>query len=124
MSPRSISVLSVQAPTELDTKCFYQLDAADHLLSDFIPLTVDRKIDHKYLKFLKMALHNTEHKTVHIPRKTVIRNLQPIEVEEFQVSKISWTITGTGDTTNSPMELPHVPLNQAFSQSTTIQSIQ
>ena len=107
LPPRSISVISAQAPTELDTKHLYQLDATD-LTSGIIPLVMDHEIDHKYLKLLKIPLLSREHLVVHIP-KTVIDNLQPIEVEDFEVSNMSWTTDGTPDTTNSPVELPCMP---------------
>ena len=66
-----------------------------------MPLAMDHKVHHKYPKLLKILLLNTEHGTVHIPRKTII--------EEFEVSNISRTTYGTADTTNSPMELPSMP---------------
>ena len=112
--PRSISLISVQAPTKLNTKHLYQPDAADVLLSGIIPLTVDHKIDHKYPKLLKTHLLNTEHNTIHIPRKTTIGNLQPIEIEDFEVSNISWTTDCTADTTNSPMEFPSMLVESSF----------
>ena len=37
LPPRSISAISVQAPTELDTKHLYQLDTTADLLSGIIP---------------------------------------------------------------------------------------
>ena len=69
---RSITVISVQAPTELNTNHIYQLDTKDDLLSGIIPLAVDHKIDHKYPKSLKMPLLNTYYETIYIPRKTLI----------------------------------------------------
>ena len=66
---------------------------------------MDHKIDDKYPKLLKIPLLNMEHNTVHILRKA-IGNLQPIEVEDFEVSNIPWTTDGTADATNSPTELP------------------
>ena len=81
--------MSVQASTELDMKHLYQLDAVDDLPSGIIPLAVDHKIDHEYPKLLKTPLLNTKHSKVHIPRKTVIGNVQPIDVEDFEVSNIS-----------------------------------
>ena len=106
--------MSVQAPNELDTKYFYQLDATDYLPSGFIPLAVNHKINGEHPKLMKISLLNTEHNTVHIPRKTIIGNLQPIDVEDFEVSNISWTTNGTANITNSPMELPCMPPKSSF----------
>ena len=92
----------------------YQLDATDDLPPDIIPLVVDHKIDHKYPKLLKIPLLNTQYNTVHIPRKTIIGKLQPIEVEDFEVSSISWTTDGTAITTNIPTELPSMPPESRF----------
>ena len=69
-------------------------------------LAVDHKIDHRYPKLLKISLLNTENNTVQIPWKPIIGNLQSIEVEDFEISNISWTTEGTADTTNIPTELP------------------
>ena len=114
LPPSSISLISVQSPTELNLKYLYQLDTADDLPSGIIPLVVHHKIGHKYPKILKIPLLNTEHDTVHIPRKTIIGNLQPIEIEDFEVSNILWTTDGTVDTTNSPTELPSMPPESHF----------
>ena len=108
LPPRSISVISIQAATELKTKHLYQLDTVDDLPLGIIPLAMNHKID-KYPKLMKVPLLNTEQDTVHIPRKTVIGSLQPIEVEDFEVSNISWTTYGTADTTNILTELPSLP---------------
>ena len=105
LPPGYISLISVQAPTELDTK---------HLYSGIMPLAVDHKIDHKYPKLLKIPLPNTEQNTVCIPRKPIIGSLQPIDVEDFEVSNISWTTDGTADTTNSPKELTCMPPESSF----------
>ena len=51
---RSISVISVQVPTELNTKHLYQMGVTDDLPSGIIPLAVDHKINHKYPKLLKI----------------------------------------------------------------------
>ena len=72
----------------LNTKYVYQLDTAEDLLSEIFPLAVHHKIYHKYPKVLNIPLLNTEHNTVHIPRKTFTENLQPIE-KDFEVSNIS-----------------------------------
>ena len=75
LPPRSVSVISVKAPTELNTRHLYQLDATDNLAPDIIPLEVDHKIDHKYPKLLGIPLLNTENNAVQIPRKTIIGRL-------------------------------------------------
>ena len=62
LPPRSISITSVQAPTELNTKHIYKLNPADDP-SGIISLAVDHKIDHKYPKLLKILFLNTEHNT-------------------------------------------------------------
>ena len=81
LPPRSISVISVKAPIKLNTKHINPVNATDDLLSGIIPLAVDHKMDHKYLKLLKIPLFNTEHHTKYIQRKTIIGILQPIEIE-------------------------------------------
>ena len=83
LQPRTISVISGQAPTKVNTKYLYQLYATDDLPSGIIPLAVEHKIDHRYPRLLKIPLFNTKHNAVHIPRKTIIGNLWPIEVEDF-----------------------------------------
>ena len=75
---------------------------------------MDHKIDHKYQKLLKIPLLNTEHDTIHIPRKTIIGHLKPIEIEEFEVSNTSWTKIGTADTTKNPVELLSIPPKSSF----------
>ena len=51
------------------------------LLSGIISLIADYKIDHKYPQLLKILLLNSEHDTIHIPRKNIIWKLQPIEIK-------------------------------------------
>ena len=104
---RSISVISVQVLTELNTSHFYQLDATDNLPSGIIPLPVDHKIDHKYPTLLKVPLLNAEHNTVYIPRKTITGKL--LHVADFKVRNILWTTNGIPSTTGKPMELPCIP---------------
>ena len=103
--PRSISILSVQAPAVLNTKPLYQLDFIGDQPSGIIPLAVHHKIDHKYPKLMMIPLLHTENNTVNIPRKNVIGNLQPIAVEDFEVSSFLWTTDDTADTANCPMQL-------------------
>ena len=70
---------------------------------------MDHKTDHKYPKLLKIPLLNIEHETGYILTKTIIGNLQPIEMEGLKVCNISWTIDGTADTASSPTEFPSMP---------------
>ena len=48
------------------------------------------------------------------PQKTVIGNLQDIEVEDMEVSNILWTTDGTADTTNSLIKLSYMPPESSF----------
>ena len=97
-------LISVQTPTKLNTKYLYQLNATDYLLPDIIPLAVGHKIDHKYPTLLKIPLFNTEHVTIHVSRKTIIGKLQPIEIEDIEVSSISCTKDDT-NTAHNPVKL-------------------
>ena len=74
---------------------------------------MDHKIDHKYPKLLNIPLLNTEHDTILSQEKYIIEKLQPIELEDIEVSNISWTKDDT-DTTNSPAELPCMPPESSF----------
>ena len=94
----------VQAPTKLSQKYIYELNATDDLPSGIIPLAVDHRIDNKYPNPLNIPLQNTEYNTNHIPRKTIIGKLQAIEIEDIEVSNISWT-KDNADTANSLVEL-------------------
>ena len=60
-----------------------------------------------------IPLLNTEHDTIHAPRKTVMGKLQPIETEDTEVSNISWVKDDT-DTANSLTELPSMPPESSF----------
>ena len=73
----------------------------DDLLSGILPLAVD----HKYPSLLKIPLPNTEYNTIHVPRKAIIGKLQPIEIEDIEVSDVLWTKDDT-NTSNSPVKLP------------------
>ena len=50
---------------------------------------------------MKIFLLNTEHKKIH--------HKKPLEVEDFEVSNISWTKDGTDDRTINHTELPNMP---------------
>ena len=62
---RSISLISVQAPTELNTKHPYQLDVTDDYPSGIIPLAVDHKNKSQVPQNIKdmPAQHTTQHGT-------------------------------------------------------------
>ena len=83
---KSISIITVHTPTELSTKHIYKLNATDDLQSSIIPLAVEHRTDHKYPKLLNIPPLNTEYNAVHILRKTVLGKLQPIEIENVEVS--------------------------------------
>ena len=123
LPPRSILVISVKAPTELNTRHLHQLDATDNLQPGVIPLAVDHKINHKYPKLLRISLLNTEHTTVQIPRKTVIGNLLPINITDSKVNNISWTTDGTTTTEDLQNYQVCCP-SQVFSQNTILIIIQ
>ena len=89
LPPRSISVISVKAPTRLNTRHLYQLDATDNLSPGIIPLAVDHKIDHKYLKLRQIPLLNMGHNTVQIQRNTVKGRLQPTDITESSIPKLT-----------------------------------
>ena len=116
LPPRNISIISVQAPIELNTRYLYQLDATDDLSLGIIPLqwiiksTTNTKITPAF---------SIEHNTVNIPRMTIIGKLQSLDVADFKVSNISWTTDGTSSTTNKPTELPCMlpEFNSIFSKS-------
>ena len=52
LHPRGISIITVQAPTELHLRTYYKLRPSNDLPSELIPLAVDHKINHKYTKLL------------------------------------------------------------------------
>ena len=108
LPPISVSVISVKAPTELNTRHLYQLDVTNNLP----PLAVDHKIDHKYPKLLRIPLFNTENNMVQISRKAIIGKLQPIDVTDSEIN-ISWTTDGTTIMTKSA-ELPCIPPESSF----------
>ena len=105
LPPRSVSVISEKVKTKLNTRYLYQLNATDNLPCGILPLVVDHKIDHKYPNLIRIPLLNTEHNTIQIPRKTVIGQLQPIDVTDSEVNNMSWTTDHTTPT-NKPAELP------------------
>ena len=88
LPPRSISIISVQVPIELNIKHLYKLNTPDDILSGIIPLPVDHKIDHKCPKLLKIHLLNMGYDSIHAPRKIIIGKLQPTEIEHIESSNI------------------------------------
>ena len=111
--PGSVSVISVKAPTKLNPRHLYQMDATNNLPPGIIPLAVDHKIDHKYPKLMHITLLNMEHNTVQIQRKTVTGKLQPIDVTDSKANSISRTTDGT-TTTDKPAELQWIPPKSTF----------
>ena len=75
-----MSVIAVQVLAEPNTKHIYQLNSSDDLPSGNILLALDNRIDHKYTKLLNIPLHDTEYDAVHMPIKTVIGKLQPLDI--------------------------------------------
>ena len=53
---------------------------------------------------LNISLINTDYDTVHIPQKTMLGTLHPIESKNTEVSNVSWTKENT-NTANSAVEL-------------------
>ena len=121
---RGISIILVEAPTELNTNHLYQLNAIADLLSGIASLAVDHRIDHMYSYLLKISLLNMEHDTIHISRKTFIGKLQSIDIKNIEDSNILWTTDGTVDTTNSQQDYQVCHLNQSSSKNTRLQSTQ
>ena len=68
---RSISIIAVQAPTELNTQDIYQLNASVYLPSGIIPLAVNYRIHHKCQYWSSILIFNTAYDAVHVPRKTM-----------------------------------------------------
>ena len=58
LPPRSISVIAVQAPTELNTK-HLPTNASDDQPLGIIPIAVTHRLLHKYPNLLKITLPNT-----------------------------------------------------------------
>ena len=107
LQPRSISVIMIQTPTDLNTQCIYALNTS---------LAVYHKINHKYPKSLSIPILNTTYNRVCIPRATVFSTLNPIEIESTEVSNISWTKKERSQDyiRNSPTELPTIPTGSSF----------
>ena len=61
-----------------------------------------------------MPLLNTKQNAVHILRKTIMGNLQPIVVANFEVNNVSGNTDGTAKTANSPMELSFLLSESSF----------
>ena len=113
LPPGSICVIAVQAPTELNTKHIYQLNASDDLPSGIIPLAVNHWIHHKYPRLLNITLLNTEYDTAHVSTKTVSETLHPIDSENTEVSNVLWT-KENANTANNPGELLSMPPSSGF----------
>ena len=113
LPPRSVSIISIKAPTKLNARHLYRLDAADNVPPSIIPLAVDHKMDHQYPKWLHILLLNTEFNTVQISRKTVIGKLYPIVITGSAVNNISWTTDST-TTKNKSAKLLCMPPKSSF----------
>ena len=79
LQSRSISAITVQTPTELNTPHTYALSASDDLPLGLIALATDHTINHKHLMFLSIPRLNTVNDRVYIPQETVLSTLNPIE---------------------------------------------
>ena len=106
-------MIAVQAQTGLNTKHIYQLNAIRNLLSGIIPLAATHRIDHKYPKLLNIPLLNTEYDAVHIPRKSMIGKLQPLEIGNIEINNVLGTKENS-TTAISPVELLSMPPESSF----------
>ena len=68
--------IAVQAPTQLKPQHIYKLTTSDNLPGGLIPLVVDHKISHKYLKILNIPVLNISYNRVDIPRSTVFSTFE------------------------------------------------
>ena len=102
---RSIFIIAVPTSTEMNAKHIYQLNSSDDLLPGIILLAADHRIHHRYPKLLNMPLLNTKHDTVHVPRKSTLGTLYPIDSENIEVNNVLWTKENS-NAANSPAELP------------------
>ena len=105
---RSVSAMSVKAPTELNTRHLYQLDATDNLPPGIISLAVDHKIDHKYSKILCIPLLNID-----IQHRTNSKKDSHRQITIHRCNRFSWRTDGTA-TTNKPAELPCISPKSCF----------
>ena len=64
LQPGGISKITVLAPTEFKPQYVYELSTGDDSPSQFIPLAVDHKINHKYSKLLNIPILNMAHRKV------------------------------------------------------------
>ena len=60
LQPRSISVITVHTPPELNVQHVYALDASHDLPLGLIPIAVDHKINHKHPKVTTFT-HTSHH---------------------------------------------------------------
>ena len=59
LQPRSISIIIVQAPINLEPQCICEFSTSNDLPLGLIPLAVNHKINHKYPKLLNTYILNT-----------------------------------------------------------------
>ena len=83
-----MSIITVQASTELKSQPIYELNTNHNLPDGLIPLLVDLKVNHK---LLNIPVLNTSYNRVYIPRSIVFRTLKPLDTENAKVNEISWT---------------------------------
>ena len=89
LQTRGISIHTVQTPTEVKPK-YYKPSTSDDLPSDLIPLAVSHKINHKYPKLLNIPILNMTDSRIYILKSTIFRMLKPVEIENLEISEISW----------------------------------
>ena len=79
LQPRSVSIITVQAPTVLKPHHIYKFSASNDLPLGLIPLAVNHKINHNYLKLLSISTLSTVYSRVYVPGSAVLGTLKPIE---------------------------------------------
>ena len=90
LKPRSVSIITVQAPTELKPQNIYKLTTSEDLLGWLIPLAAEHKVNHKYPKLLSICVLNTSYDRVYVPRLMVFGMLKPLDTENAQTNKVFW----------------------------------
>ena len=64
LQPRSVSVITVQAPMELKPQQIYDLNTSNDLLDGLILLAIHHKTNHKYHKLLNTSVLNASYNRV------------------------------------------------------------
>ena len=91
LQPKCVSIITVQAPTELKPQHIYELSTSDDLSDGLIPLAVNHKVNHKNPKLLNIHVLNTLYNRVYVPRSTTFGTLKILDTENAEVNEISWT---------------------------------